>query len=179
PGVTGSFQFSVGGQLFTVPVGQCTGPIEVPAGQVTVTEVGRPGFQVVTCTTFPAAALGTNCNQGNQTAVVNVAFGGISAQTALTFVNRAVPGTAAEEPSDSTPADSVAPQPSVVSDEDDGGSGDEPAAAEACEAPAAELWLAATDAGEGDSAAEAVAEAIDRLARARAEASLPCASTAP
>jgi len=111
PGVTGNFQFSVAGQLFTVPVGQCTGPIEVPAGQVSVTEVVRPGFQVVTCTTFPVGALMTNCNQPNQTAVVNVAFGGISAQTALTFVNRTVqPGTAAEEPS-SPPAPQASASP--------------------------------------------------------------------
>jgi len=91
PGVTGDFQFNVGGRLFSASVGQCTGPIEVPAGRLSVTEVLRSGFRVVRCTTFPAGALVTNCDHSKPSAVVRVAFGGISAQTVLTFLNESSP----------------------------------------------------------------------------------------
>ncbi len=70
--VTGFFDFTVDvivGQVFTVPVGQCSGALQVlvpwppptstPAtGLVVVTELGRAGFQFESATTFPAGRLG-------------------------------------------------------------------------------------------------------------------------
>lgn len=87
-GVIGNFMFVVAGQLVTVASGKCSPTIEVPAGQLTVTEIQKPGFQTVGCSTFPTTALTTNCNNPAQQAVVTVAPGGSVNQTALTFVNR-------------------------------------------------------------------------------------------
>ncbi len=45
--VTGRFRFRFDGRGVTVPVGSCSGPIEVPAGRLTVREVQKDGVRMV------------------------------------------------------------------------------------------------------------------------------------
>ena len=91
-GVSGSFQFTVSGlanQTFTVPVGQCSQPITVSAGQVTVTEQARAGYQLADVTAIPADRL-VSKNIAGRSATVNVAAGGVATETIVTFVNKVV-----------------------------------------------------------------------------------------
>lgn len=92
PGVSGSFEFTVSGlagQTFAVPVGQCSQPITVTAGQVTVTESAREGYQLAGVGSLPAGAL-VSSDLAARTATVTVAAGDVSNQTIVTFTNKVV-----------------------------------------------------------------------------------------
>ncbi len=92
PGVSGSFEFTVSGlagQTFTVPVGQCSQPITVTAGQVTVTESPREGFQVAGVSSLPTGTL-VSSDLAARTATLSVTAGDVSNQTIVTFSNKVV-----------------------------------------------------------------------------------------
>ena len=87
--VTGSFTFTVAGTTVMVPVGQCSQPIQLPAGPVTITEAPRAGFQLVNVRTDPDRLISADLE--NRTATVQIVGGNISTQTIVRFRNRAVP----------------------------------------------------------------------------------------
>ncbi len=115
--VRGEFRFTVQGvpgQIFSVPVGFCSGPItttipQTPGSTFTtnVTELARTNYRLENVTTFPATRLTapftpdqgfdengnaiTNTNGGfaNITLIVG---GGVSQQTTVNFFNRSLPG---------------------------------------------------------------------------------------
>src|SRR6478609_5350347 len=92
PGVSGSFQFTVSGlagQTFSVPVGQCSQPITVTAGQVTVTEAAREGYQLASVASLPAGSL-VSSDLTARTATLTVAAGDVANQTIVTFTNKVV-----------------------------------------------------------------------------------------
>lgn len=92
PGVSGEFKFSVSGltgRTFTVPVGQCSQPITVQAGQVTVTEQARTDYTLADVASQPSGTLVTK-DLGSRSATVKVAAGGIANQTIVTFTNKIV-----------------------------------------------------------------------------------------
>jgi len=91
-GVTGNFEFTISGVTgtVTVPVGLCSMPIQVTAGQVTVTEVQRTGFTLADITAQPADRL-VSKNVANRAAVVNVVAGSTANQTIVTFTNKVTP----------------------------------------------------------------------------------------
>jgi hypothetical protein len=89
-GVTGNFTFTVNGQAVSVPVGQCSLPIRVPAGTATVTETERTGFRLTgVVTDIPERLVSSDLD--TRTAVVQVVAGDVSTQTIVRFRNRAVP----------------------------------------------------------------------------------------
>jgi hypothetical protein len=92
------FQFTVNGRTIQVPVGQCSGPIDVPAGPTLITELtdgfiigggtfsGR--FRLVDVTSSVAGSLpAANINLAARTALVNVREGDVNNQTVVTFYN--------------------------------------------------------------------------------------------
>jgi hypothetical protein len=99
--VSGTFNFQISGVpgTFAVSVGQCTQPITVTTnvnvGQpftVTVTELGRVGFQLERVNTIPANRLGTvtlGTPPGGGSAVVTLVAGDPSQQAIVNFFNRA------------------------------------------------------------------------------------------
>jgi uncharacterized repeat protein (TIGR01451 family) len=105
--VSGKFTFGFLGRTVTVPVGSCTGPIRVPAGNITVTEAATSTTQVTSCETRPATRL-VSCDPAKSTAVVTVPAGGVSNETILSVSNRltgpspttttAAPGTPGNSP---------------------------------------------------------------------------------
>ncbi|MCU1287871.1 MAG: conserved repeat domain, partial [Acidobacteria bacterium] len=90
------FAFRIGGIVREAPVGGCTGPIDLPAGPVTIEELleGRTlpagtftnRFRLLSVTSSVAGSLGT-VNLPLRTAVVNVREGSIANQTVVTFTN--------------------------------------------------------------------------------------------
>ena len=103
-GLTGTFQFTVtGGNGFSstvsVPVGDCSSPITVPAGLVMVRETGDLS-ESVTAITATQTAAGTNAIVGpnagpsadlpTATVVAAVAAGDASQQTLVTVTNNSV-----------------------------------------------------------------------------------------
>lgn len=70
----------------------CTLPIQVTAGNVTVTEASSVGFVVQSITAVPAGSL-VSANTATGTATVTVAAGDQSTQTIVTFTNQAQTGT--------------------------------------------------------------------------------------
>jgi hypothetical protein len=87
--MTGNFAFTIQGVMGTiiVPVGNCSPPIEVPAGPVIITEISMPGIQLASCTAFPAS--GGPCQVTVPwTVKANVAAGGLSTQTIVTVTNK-------------------------------------------------------------------------------------------
>jgi len=118
PDVAGFFDFTIDaitGVVFTVPVGQCTGPITVfapttggsPTATIRVTELAEPGFTLESATTFPASrfiSLTLNqgvsndgsgtifANPGGGFATVTMQQGGTAVQTTVNFFNRTNPG---------------------------------------------------------------------------------------
>ena len=88
PAVTGDFTFEVAGHTVVVPVGACSGPVELPAGPVTIREVGVEGLTLTAVHALPAHRLLAQ-DLGAATARVMVVAGDVSAQTAVTFTNRA------------------------------------------------------------------------------------------
>ena len=87
-GVTGNFDFTVAGQTVSVPVGACSAALELAAGPVTVTEAAVDGISVSAVTATPGDhLLGTDL--AGRSAQVFVAAGDVSAQTTVTFTNKA------------------------------------------------------------------------------------------
>ena len=90
-GVTGSFTFTFGATgSVTVPVGSCSAPIQVPAGNLTITETARAGFELTGVTASPAGRL-VSTNLAARSATVQVVAGGVSTETVVRFRNRAIP----------------------------------------------------------------------------------------
>jgi hypothetical protein len=90
--VTGTFDFVITGPGFitnrTVAVGQCSGPVQVPAGNITVTEAARLHYSV---TAIAVAPLGrqVSVNLANRTATVVVPHLSNPIHTTVTFTNAA------------------------------------------------------------------------------------------
>jgi len=89
--VAGSFNFTIvdsKGLTITqsVQVGQCTAPLAVAAGNVTVTEAGQFPYYVSNIFVAPAGRV-VNTNLSNQTATVTVPQGDSSTETVVTFQN--------------------------------------------------------------------------------------------
>ncbi|MDQ6697809.1 MAG: hypothetical protein M3Z46_10190, partial [Actinomycetota bacterium] len=90
---SGAFNFAINGPSFsdteTVQVGQCTGPILVPAGNINVAEANRFPFSVSDISTNPSGRLVTS-NLVNGTSTVSVPVSSSSAdETMVTYTNRA------------------------------------------------------------------------------------------
>jgi hypothetical protein len=79
----GPFQFTVAGQTVTLPAGACSPPLQVPSGQVTVSETGG---SIYACSTSPPADL-VSCDFTAETATVDVAAGNVASETILTITN--------------------------------------------------------------------------------------------
>src|SRR3954451_13621874 len=105
PAVTGSFSFSVNaGAPVSVGVGECSAPMEVPAGTATVAEtptVDANGFSDADFTavsdirtTAPGALNGDPINPSlsGRSATVSVTAGGVANTTIVTFANVLVQG---------------------------------------------------------------------------------------
>ena len=86
-GVTGNFTFNFAGKTRTIPVGTCTSLIVVPVGQLTITEVARPGYVVSDIYTIPADRLISE-NWTARTATVTIVQGNAATQTIVIFRNR-------------------------------------------------------------------------------------------
>jgi hypothetical protein len=89
PYFSGTFSFTIGGQLGTVsaPVGACAGIVKLPAGQVSVTEVAQDGFDLTGITAGPFDRL-LSADIGARTAIVTIVPGDESTQTIVVFQNR-------------------------------------------------------------------------------------------
>jgi len=83
------FTFTVQGKTVQVPVGACSPAIKVNAGNVTITETGKPGAAFVGASTIPADRL-VSINGSSVT--VKVVPGNVSSQTIVTFTNKLKPG---------------------------------------------------------------------------------------
>jgi hypothetical protein len=88
-----TFTFTISGVPGTrvVPVGACSGPIEVPAGSVTITEAARPDASLVNVVALPSERL-VSKNIGGLSAVVTIIAGNISTETVARFINTPVTG---------------------------------------------------------------------------------------
>ena len=100
--VTGSFTFTATTPGFNsgpivVPVGQCSGSIQVPSGAVTVAETPKLGVAVSNVTAFAYDELGFYHDELNSWiqpdlhAIVNVMAGDVDEETLVTFTNYAAP----------------------------------------------------------------------------------------
>ena len=98
--VTGTFDFTATAPLFSsgtiqVPVGECSGPVQVPAGQVTLTEAPTVGALVSDVTACSYNVFGEcipdliSWTQPDLFATVPVTQGGVSLETLATFTNYA------------------------------------------------------------------------------------------
>ncbi len=85
--VTGNFTFTFDGRSVTVPVGKCTGPLTVPAGNLTVRELPKDGTEIAGCATRPTVRL-AKCDKANRLAVVRIVKGGVADETILLITNR-------------------------------------------------------------------------------------------
>lgn len=96
PFVTGSFDFTITAPGFSttrsVLVGQCTPPIQVPAGNVGIAEAQHAPFTVSGIAVVPANRLVTS-NLSSQTATVVVPAGDSSTETMVTFTNTSSTGS--------------------------------------------------------------------------------------
>ncbi len=90
-GVSGTFTFDVNGQSVRVPAGACSAPLQLQAGDVTITEAPAPGISVVAVETIPADRL-VRADLPARTATVRVVAGDASTQTIATFGNRFTSG---------------------------------------------------------------------------------------
>jgi hypothetical protein len=91
PFVEGSFNFTItdaNGAVYnqSVLVGQCTAPIEVAAGNATVTEAAQFPYLVGEIDVFPSGRT-VSSNLSNQTVTVKVVQGDSSTETAVSFGN--------------------------------------------------------------------------------------------
>jgi len=98
--VTGTFDFTASAPQFSsgtiqVPVGECSGPVEVPSGQVTVTEAPTIGDLVSDVTACSYNEFGEcvpdliSWTLPDLYATVPVESGGVSSETLTTFTNYA------------------------------------------------------------------------------------------
>ncbi len=85
--VTGRFTFRFDGRQVRVPVGSCSGPIEVTAGNLRVKEMAKDGTRISACSTRPTNRL-VRCVPANRLAVVRIVEGGVANETVLTITNR-------------------------------------------------------------------------------------------
>lgn len=85
--VTGRFTFRFDGRQVRVPVGGCSGPIEVTAGKLRVKEMAKDGTRISACSTRPTNRL-VRCVPANRLAVVRIVEGGVANETVLTITNR-------------------------------------------------------------------------------------------
>lgn len=96
PYVTGSFDFTISAPGFSttrsVLVGQCTPPIQVPAGNVGVSEAQRAPFSVSGIAVVPANRL-VSSNASNATTTVVVPAGDSSTESLVTFTNASSTGS--------------------------------------------------------------------------------------
>lgn len=88
---TGNYKFTINPSAdvatVTVPVNGCSKPIEVPAGNITVAEVGLPpSVSMTDCGAWPSANL-VNCNLSANEMTAIVQPGGIGDQTLFGFAN--------------------------------------------------------------------------------------------
>ncbi len=90
--VSGSYTFTFANRSVTVPVGYCSGPLTLPTGNLTVTEVAKSGIRISACSTRPIDRL-VKCDPGNSLAVVKIVAGGVSNETLLTITNRVASST--------------------------------------------------------------------------------------
>jgi hypothetical protein len=86
PGLSGLFSFRVAGQTVSVAAGQCSAPITVPKGIVTVRELSRPGYALTACAASPARLVSCDVTTGK--AKVHVVPGGFARRTTVTFTNQ-------------------------------------------------------------------------------------------
>lgn len=87
--VTGNFTFFFDGRSVTIPVGTCTKPIKVPAGNLKVTEQRNGDTRVSNCFTRPSRDLLIRCDRANRYAIVKIRVSdSVARETILTFVNR-------------------------------------------------------------------------------------------
>lgn len=89
--VSGSFSFHITAPGFTktasVPVGECTPPIQIPAGNVNISEAARSPYSLDHVSAIPSSAL-VSQNDTNGTAVVSVPVSSSTAnETQVHFVN--------------------------------------------------------------------------------------------
>jgi len=85
--VTGRFTFRFDGRQVRVPVGGCSGPIKVTAGNLRVREVAQDGTRISACSTRPTNRL-VRCVPAKRLAVVRIAEGGVRSETVLNITNR-------------------------------------------------------------------------------------------
>ena len=90
--VAGSVSVSITDGLFSatqiVPVGQCTGPIQVPTGDATITEAVTSPYYLSGVTTMPASALVSTDTAGASAVVAVAASTDGSIETTATLVNK-------------------------------------------------------------------------------------------
>jgi hypothetical protein len=100
--VTGTFNFNLSSPFYSsgpyaVPVGTCSGPIQVPSGELTITEAPQVGVAVDNVTAYSYDQLGNYINEldswtaPNLSAIVTVMPGGVNLETIATFTNYAAP----------------------------------------------------------------------------------------
>jgi hypothetical protein len=91
---TQTFQFSVnGGAPISVKAGQCSLPIGVPSGTVTISELGKTNFKLVGVTAVgPASENRLLSGPGTNPAQVQVPTGGVENETVVTFTNAVATG---------------------------------------------------------------------------------------
>ena len=101
--VTGTFNFTVAPfGVIAVPVGECSGAIQVPSGTVTITETPQTGVTVSDVTAYSFDQNGNYVDQlvswtaPNPSATVNVAAGDVSLETIATFTNSSSGGKTGE-----------------------------------------------------------------------------------
>ncbi len=92
--VSGNFMFTISAGGFThtasVPVGECTAPIQVPAGNVNIAEAARSPYALTKVSTIPSADF-VSANLSNGTAVVTVPVSSTTAnETQVHFLNDTV-----------------------------------------------------------------------------------------
>lgn len=86
--LSGVSTFAIAGQAGTVPVpvGACSPAIQLPNGFATIAELPQPGTTLISVRTFPSDRL-ISFDLTTQSAIVLIAAGDISTQTAVTFTN--------------------------------------------------------------------------------------------
>jgi hypothetical protein len=93
--VTGSFHFTVNGAAINpVPVGQCSAPLQVPAGLATVNELQtNPNYHVDYIDAYGGSPPQYRVSSENgNSAVVEVPYGGIGNETVVDFYNSTLTG---------------------------------------------------------------------------------------
>ena len=122
--VHGSFTFTAVNGTFdtgplTVPVGACTGPIQIPEGTVTVTDEATPETGVISITAdridlstggLINELVPASTNLADRTAKVTVVEGSLNSETLVTITNALIPTGVLEVCKAATPVGSLANQ---------------------------------------------------------------------